>query len=101
MKLSTIFANAADFHLTDNSCNAERREYSCNAIKQAIRSTHKSTAEKNQLIDNAIEFAKQTAHKTSAGACWFEGSYSETERIQTERYMWLSFLSEYAKDEGV
>jgi len=102
MKLHTIFANAANYCLTDNNTNGgPGREYSCNAIKFAIRSTHKSTIEKNWLIHVAIEFAKEVADKNNAGACWFDGSYNDTERIQAERYMWLSFLSAYAKDEGV
>ena len=103
MKLSTIFANAANFYLSENAllANNQLNEYSCNAIKRVIRNSHKSKADKTQLIKKAIEFAKDTAHKSTAGTCWFDGTYSETERIQNERYMWLSFLSEYAKDQGV
>ena len=100
MKLSTIFANAADFHLWNGQQDEVEGEsnFSCISIKQAVNAKHISAPEKKILKQNAIQYAAEVAEKNSV-AVWFEGGTQENR--QSERYIWLKFLSLYAKEEGV
>lgn len=102
MKLSTIFANAADYHLWNGSASSNDIEsesaFSCLSIKWAINKRKVSYEQKTKMKKIAIEFAADVAEKNRNGV-WFE--HGSTNDRQSERYIWLKFLSLYAKDEGV
>lgn len=99
MKLSTIFANAADFHLFSE---AEFKEsgttFSCIAIKRAVNNLHISREDKRTLRETAVKFAVNVSEQHN-NTVWFNSAFAKDR--QSERYIWLKFLSLYAKDQGV
>lgn len=100
MKLSTIFSNAADFYLWSGQelQNESESTFSCISIKQAVHAMHISREQKKILKYAAIDYAVEVAEKNSV-AVWFD-SESASAR-QSQRYIWLKFLSIHAKDQGV